>query len=62
MTKLINVAFCALAMTSFGCTERSKSTESTTIKTPGGTTTINQTTEVKKTGDHKTGESQSTPK
>jgi len=37
-----------------GCGEESKVEEKTTVKTPEGSTTKTITTEVEKTGDHKT--------
>jgi len=39
-----------------GCAEKSKVEESQTVSTPGGSETTTTTTEVKKTGDEKTGE------
>lgn len=39
-----------------GCSEKSKVTNETKIKTPGGETTITTEKKIEKTGDHKDGE------
>ena len=38
-----------------GCTEKATVTKETTVKTPGGTTTVTTKQDVEKTGDHKDG-------
>jgi hypothetical protein len=50
---LASLVICSICMTSIGCTQKSTSTETEKIKTPGGSTTIKTETQVEKTGDHK---------
>lgn len=39
-----------------GCAEKSEVTETKEVKTPDGSTTVEDTTTIEKTGDHKTTE------
>lgn len=53
-TMLLSAILGLLApMALVGCGEESKVVEEKKVVTPGGTTTVKETTEVDKTGDHK---------
>ena len=54
------VAVCLLAVIGLslgiaGCAEKTQVQETKTVETPGGSTTVETTKEVTKTGDHETG-------
>jgi len=55
MTRFISLSLfgCLTCLVIGGCTEKATVTNDKVIKTPGGTTEVKTTEEVKKTGDHK---------
>ena len=57
----VAVAVCSTSLFATGGSEKSTVKDQTKITTPGGTTTITTEKDVKKTGDHKTGEGSTTP-